>query len=192
MWKQHNNFRASAKFCFLFLICSFSGVAMALTVERLSFEDLVSDADAIVIGVVDKAEAAYGEGKRDRRIFTSYSLTPSRVLKGGISVELPYRLSIIGGRVGDMTHHYPGVPQLKTGARYLLFIVGNGEYAVPIVGTTQGTFKIVEKEPGIEQVVPMQGAQLISRNNQDAKMQTENDKETTLEAFIERIEAELR
>ncbi len=197
MLKRRNSFHVSIMVVLIILIWSFSYVGMALTVEKLTFEDIVHKAETIAIGVVEKAEAAYGEGKRSRRIFTSYTLSLSQVIKGDIGVDTPFQIRIIGGRVGDISHYIPGAPRLETGGKYLLFAYGKDKYMIPLVGTTQGIYTIVQNESGIEHVVSMQGAQLISRNTQAARKPgaetlTNNDKEMALEDFIEKINAVLR
>ncbi len=197
MPRRLNDFQGSIIFGLIFLILPAPNAVMALTVEKLTFEDIVRDAETIAIGVVEQAEAAYGEGKRKSRIFTSYRFSLSQVLNGDIEVDKPLQISIIGGRVGDIIQHYPGVPVLKIGVKYLIFVTGNEVNAIPFVGATQGISSIVKKASGVEYVVPMRGAHLIDRDtlsesNKEVKLQTKSDVEIPLEDFIERIKAVLR
>ena len=197
MLRRLNDSQVSTIFGLIFLILPASNAVMALTVEKLTFEEIVRDAETIAVGVVEQAEAAYGEGKQSSRIFTTYTLSLSQVLKGDSEVARPYQLKIIGGRVGNIAHYIPGTPQFKLGRKYCLFIHEDDTYIIPLVGAYQGAYAVVQKESGIEHVEPMQGAHTITHYTQAARKPgaeklTEHDNKMTLEDFIQRINAVLR
>jgi hypothetical protein len=123
----------------------------AMTVQPLSFAQLVADSTAVVHGrVVD----VRGQWTADRQgIDSLVTLEALQYFKGGIGTTVTVRVP--GGRVGSLVHVLPGAPTFAAGDRVVLFLKTNGP-SIPIVtGTTQGVFR-VRQDPtlGTAVVVP--------------------------------------
>ena len=111
------------------------------TVLHQSFPDLVEKADTIVVGTVSTITA---EWDADREIpYTLVTVTDLDVLKGD-ATQIALTLRFLGGTRPDGTVlQIAGVPQFTVGERNVLFVAGNEHYAVPLVGTWQGVYRVV-------------------------------------------------
>jgi len=96
-------------------------------------------------------------------------------------------LRVPGGVVGRFAQDYPGIPAFQTGQRYLVFIRGNQHDFFPVVGISQGVFRILSNTQG-QQVVVRDDH--ISRAGQRA-LTTLTQDAPTLESFIQDIRARL-
>ena len=52
-------------------------------------------------------------------------------------------LRVVGGTVGRETLEVPDVPRFRPGARYVVFVKGNGRSIFPVVGGSRGLFQVV-------------------------------------------------
>jgi hypothetical protein len=105
---------------------------------KKSFDDLVVEADAIVVGTVTEIESLYGTGKD---IYTLVTLTDLEILHGRLD-DTNLTLRLLGGQIGGEFLEVAGSPKLARDERVLLFVHGNGREFVPIVGWTQGVFRL--------------------------------------------------
>jgi len=64
-----------------------------------------------------------------------------------------FRIELLGGRVGDYRLEVPGMPAFTVGDRAVLFVAQNGQAICPIVGITQGYFRVTTPPGGGEDVV---------------------------------------
>jgi len=116
--------------------------AHATTLLYQSFDDLVTKAEAIVIGTVYSVESLYDQ---NREIYTFVTLGELEILKGTYpQPTLVIRME--GGIIGETTQKVIGSPWFHVNDRPLLFIQGNGQYMVPFVGWTQGVFQVRVEE----------------------------------------------
>ncbi|MDR2877011.1 MAG: hypothetical protein LBV36_03085 [Chromatiales bacterium] len=114
-------------------------MSSALTVEAVDFDQLVARAEVIVIGTVRDTRSALGAD--GQTIYTWADLVDLDVLKGDVP-EAVYRLRVPGGVLGDAAQIYPGMPVLKRGERYVLFVRGHLQQFIPFVGAFQGVYSI--------------------------------------------------
>jgi hypothetical protein len=110
----------------------------ATTIPYKSFDDLVKEADAVVSGRVAQVESKYGP---DKEIFTFVTLDNVEALAGTYAGPT-LTLRLMGGQVGNDVSQIVGSPSFQTDDRVVLFVQGNGRYMVPLVGWTQGVFRV--------------------------------------------------
>ena len=115
-----------------------SAPALALIAVPKNFDQLVSEAETILVGTV--------EGKKGHRLSTgaiiSYITLENIEVVKGEHLEQVYTLQILGGTVGEEHFVIAGAPAFEVGGTYLLFIKGNGTVMFPLVGVDHGKFHI--------------------------------------------------
>lgn len=111
----------------------------ATTLLYKNLDDLAAESEGIVVGTVVKTESTYGFNKN---IYTFVTLQNIENIKGQIK-ESDLALRFEGGQVGNEIQDTVGSPRFQTGERVVLFIKGNGHAIVPLVGWTQGVFRVV-------------------------------------------------
>jgi hypothetical protein len=120
------------------------GFAQATTLPYKGVDKLVAEADGIVIGTVRQVQAAE-DSQKD--IETYVTLDNLKVL-GGRYAAPTLTLRMKGGRVDNEILFIDGTPQFKQDERVLMFVQGNGRDLVPLVGWTQGVFRLVADKSG--------------------------------------------
>ena len=112
--------------------------AEATILFKKNLDDLVTEAEAIVVGTVTGAESHY---TAEKDIYTLVTLADLKVLHGryegnSLTLQLP------GGEVDNDVMEVHGSPKLAVKDRVVVFVQGNGQQLVPIVGWTQGVFRL--------------------------------------------------
>jgi hypothetical protein len=121
-----------------FLVC---GSAPAATLQRLTLDQMAQDATAIVRARITGSSASFSGAT----IYTHYKLQVSEVWKGSGAAEV----MIPGGVAGGFRQSFPGVPALKTGAEYVLFLWTSGSTGIThLVGLKQGLFDVASQADG--------------------------------------------
>jgi hypothetical protein len=123
-----------------------------LTVVPRSFDDLVQLADVVIVGTVKEVHSEFGNGGLDQHIFSFVNFNDLQVIKGQVAGE-EYALQVPGGVVGRIAQDYPGVPVFHIGQRYVVFVRGNNRDFFPVVGITQGLFRVMTDAQGRQVVV---------------------------------------
>ena len=129
-----------------------SSQCLALTVVERSFEELVNRADTILIGTVTEQKAQWENPTQQNYIVTDTILNDVETLKGFSSDTFTLRNK--GGKLGPYREYYEGLPQLRVGTRYILFVENNRKAIFPIVGISQGILKVIKGSDDKEIVVP--------------------------------------
>jgi hypothetical protein len=161
--------------------------AHALSVVPRAFDDLVHLADLVVVGTVDEIHSEFADAGLDQNTIFSYvSLGDLEVVKGQIDTA-PYVLRVPGGVVGRHAQEYAGIPMFQTGQRYLVFIRGNQHDFFPVVGITQGVFRILSNAQG--QQVVIRDDRLNHAGLRALTAATQNA--PTLAAFLDNIRSRL-
>ncbi len=127
-----------------------AGSAQALTVVPRDFSELVRDAELIIVGTVTGAHSAWSAN--GQAITTTVNLDALEVIKGEVP-SVPYELVLPGGVVGDTAQSYPGMPELTSGGRYVLFVRGNRRELIPLVGAYQGLYRVLTDPDGQQRVL---------------------------------------
>jgi len=132
----------------LLFICV-SSLASAATLQQLSMQQMTQSATAIVRATVGSSSASF----TGPTIYTHYKLQISETWKGspGSEVMLP------GGVAGGLRQSFPGVPQLKTGTEYILFLWTSSVTGIThIIGLSQGIFSLSQQSDGTVQAIRAQ------------------------------------
>ena len=111
----------------------------AATLQQLSFEQMSQSATAVVRArVVDSSAGLVGSS-----VYTHYKLNVSEVWKG----ESPSEVALPGGTVNGRSESYPGVPELRVGAEYVLFLWTSRTTGIThLVGLSQGLFELTSQD----------------------------------------------
>ena len=163
------------------LTLALSAPVSALSVVPRSFDELVSLADLVVVGTVSSQRSAYDDPVQRRGISTYLTLSDIEVVKGALATD-HYVLRIAGGEVDGRALIYSGLPSLRSGERYVLFIRGNNRDLVPVVGVNQGIYQVVRDGAGRDVVVRNAGS------DHAAALATSTE---TLQGFLRRVRAKL-
>lgn len=109
-------------------------------VLRMDLEDLVSNSDTIIQGVV---EAVYSQWDSERNlIFTYAAIGVEDPLKGERRRSLLIRQ--MGGQVGSLNMTVPGMPEFVAGSSVIVFLKDSGNGTFQVVGMNQGRYLIAE------------------------------------------------
>jgi hypothetical protein len=112
--------------------------AGATTIPYKSFADLVRESDAVVSARVANIESKYD---KEKEIFTFVTLDQIETLSGSYAAPT-LTLRFRGGEVENDVLHIAGSPKFEPNENVIVFVHGNGRYMVPVVGWTQGVFRI--------------------------------------------------
>lgn len=113
-------------------------IARATTLLYKNLDDLVSEADAVVAGTVQKTATHRGP---ENSPYTFVKLTKVEVLHGEYNRgDLTLRLK--GGVIDGEGLEIHGSPSFSPSDRVIVFLRNNGRDMVPIVGWSQGVFRV--------------------------------------------------
>lgn len=122
----------------------FAGSVGAVTLERLSLEEMIDSSTLIVRGTIGESVSS----RNGQLIETEYRVKVAEILKdpagtaigdpgaGGISISLP------GGASGGLRQTLAGVPVLENGSEYVLFLWRASSGRLLLVGMSQGLLRI--------------------------------------------------
>lgn len=132
--------------------------ALWTTVPPMFYSEIVQQSDVIVTGTVLSRDVRYERGRQTIRTYVT--LGNMTFHKGQARETLTLRFE--GGKIGDDTLVVPGMPDLQTGRRYLLYVNGTRlpDNVSPIVGFHQGAFEVTDRG-GREVLVAMDGNELV-------------------------------
>jgi hypothetical protein len=113
-----------------------ASIVEARTVQRLSFDRLISEADLIARGRVEKLENQ--QAADGRSVTTVVTVSVDRQFKGpkvsSVTIEQP------GGSMGDIAQGVPGLPEFSSGEDVVLFLKRQRGGTFKVVGGKQGKF----------------------------------------------------
>lgn len=127
----------------------YTAQAGSTTLLYKSFDDLIKEADGIVMGRIGRVEARY-DNRRD--IYTLVTLDQVKVLDGNYARPM-LTLRLKGGKIHNEIIHMDGSPAFEAGQRVVLFVKNNGRDLVPLVGWGQGMFRIVTDAASRQDVI---------------------------------------
>jgi hypothetical protein len=136
---------------FLCLLAPALPALRATTVIPPTFDQLVTDADAIFEGTVTGLRSEWtGEGA-DRHIVTYVTFRIEDAIKGAVGAE--YTIRMFGGTVDGHTIEVTDAPRFKVDDRDILFVTHNGTQFIPLVGIMHGRFHVQRDETGATEKV---------------------------------------
>jgi hypothetical protein len=141
---------------------SVAAPAGATTLIRAGLDDLVAGNRAVVVGEVVDAKSHWNENHTF--IVTDVRLALDDVLKGDVSGK-EIALTILGGRVGDLTTLIVGGPELVPGRSYVLFLneerLPGIERALTVRDLSQGAFDVRIGRGGLRAISQAVGQPLL-------------------------------
>jgi hypothetical protein len=175
----------------LVLLLTLVQPAFATVTVPMRFESLVADAASIVRGEVVDVRSEWRQLRGEQVIVTVVRFKVERVLKGSASpIET---LELLGGSIGETTMAVPGMPQFAVGDRDLLCLERTGT-RLPVMGASQGRFRIITDRSGRDRVVFNDGRP-VANTNQIGRgavlVSTAPMAPMTLDGFESTIEQEL-
>jgi hypothetical protein len=124
--------------------------ARATVMVEIPLEELVRDADGIVLGRVERVGSRLELDEHGLTPATVTTIRVERWIKGG--GEASIRLREWGGTAGGTTMRVPGSPEYVVGQRVVVFLESTGaEYRT--LQMCQGQFIVPRSAPGVEPVV---------------------------------------
>jgi len=120
----------------LFFILIISKSAFGI-VEKLSIEEKIKRADAIMMGTVEYMQSQWEEANGGKRIFTYVYIDVEQYIKG-IGERL-VEIKVPGGKVGEITEWVSDTPQFTPGEKVILFLKPG---FFRIVGWYQGKYTV--------------------------------------------------
>jgi hypothetical protein len=128
----------------LLAIAAASG-ASAATLQQLSMDSMSRLATSIVRARVIASSSSLYASPGSPTIYTHYKLTVSEVWKGATPVEVAFP----GGDFNGQKQSFPGVPSLRVGGEYVLFLWKSPTTGiVHTIGLTQGIFEVSSRADG--------------------------------------------
>lgn len=123
----------------------------ATTVIPPTFDDLVTNADAIFEGTVTGLRSEWtGEGS-NRHIVTYVTFKVEDAIKGATNADFTIRM--FGGTVDGHTMEVADAPRFKVGDRDILFVEHNGTQFIPLVGIMHGRFHVQADDTGAQEKI---------------------------------------
>jgi hypothetical protein len=115
--------------------------AVASTIVPVDLAAMVDRADLIFVGTVIGSESVpTADGNY---AFTYVTFDVDQSLKGISRSGKTITLRFAGGQSGESFYEVEGAPTFTVGGRHLLFVQGNDQALVPLVGWSQGKLDIV-------------------------------------------------
>jgi hypothetical protein len=124
----------------ILLLSSSSALTISTSIDDLN--ELIKQSRLVLTGVVSKVESDLGGDKRS--IFTFVTLKDLVILRGEYP-EKELKLRFDGGQVGFRVVSVPGIPPFHETEKVLLFIRTINPTICPLVGCSQGYFKVREQ-----------------------------------------------
>jgi hypothetical protein len=122
-----------------------NGVTSGATLQQLSMDQMSQLATSIVRARVIASSASLYASPGSPTIYTHYQLSVSEVWKGTAAAEV----MLPGGDFNGQKQSFPGVPQLRVGGEYVLFLWKSPSTGiVHTIGLTQGIFELNSRADG--------------------------------------------
>jgi len=164
--------------------------ASATIVVSLSFEELIRQADLIVLGRCEDTLSAWDTERK--KIFTYITIVPERCLKGS---ECPLRIYIrqLGGVVDNLAMTITGSPSFSPNERVVLFLRRSNTPYYQVLGMSQGKFSVIQRAPVEKPYVKrdLKHLTFLKKRNGEFHLKDQNgpEQEIDLETFIKEIES---
>ena len=124
-------------------LASASVPAGATTLQQLSLGEMAQKSTAIVRAKVTGAV----EVLRGTDVYTVYQLETFETVKAPNGIK-PAEVAVPGGVAGGLRQIVPGVPQLRAGQEYVLFLWTSRSGLTQLMGMSQGLFTVERTTAG--------------------------------------------
>lgn len=171
-------------------LLAWTGLVQALSAVERSFDELVSLADVIIIGTVASKESYWNNPDQQDRIYTRVTLADLDVLKGRVA-STTYEIRLRGGQIGPYGEQFVGLPQLREGSRYVLFVKDNFRAVFPLVGIDKGILEVRLSPEGEPYVIAVDGSPVTSIADIEAPSSGKSLTGTGAPLTVERLRREI-
>jgi hypothetical protein len=142
----------------VFLTAIAATVATGATLQQLSMDQMSQLATSIVRARVIASSASLYASPGSPTIYTHYKLSVSEVWKGTAAAEV----MLPGGDFNGQKQSFPGVPALRVGGEYVLFLWKSPSTGIiHTIGLTQGIFEVNSRADGSVQASRRQSGELM-------------------------------
>lgn len=151
------------------ILATFLSVAPAegSVVEGLELDELVAEADRIVLGHVLLSESFL---RSNGQIWTWHRIGVERAIRGSAAAQDEVIVETMGGQIGEIGMRVEGEATFQVGERVLLFVHGGGAYkAFRTVGMGQGVMRI-RRENGAETVRQSREGLMLLRRDAEGRL----------------------
>ena len=169
-------FRTVKIFMILFLILNICEILMssplsAAIIKYLSMDELIHQADLIVLGTCEQVTSSWDREKKN--IYTFVTVIPQRCLK---SSECPpvIRIRQLGGVVDNLAMTIVGSPVFSPKEKVVVFLIRSGDSYYQVLGLAQGKFSVLKRQNGEGQYVKRDLKDLTFINKEDTESPIEN------------------
>lgn len=132
--------------------------ASAATLQQLSMDQMTDLATSVVRARVTEASAAVSSASGTPTIYTHYKLDVSEIWKGSAVSEV----TMPGGTANGQRQSFPGVPELRVGGEYVLFLWKSPSTGIiHTIGLTQGIFEVTKQADGTPLASRRQSGELM-------------------------------
>lgn len=140
------------------LAIAVSAAIPAATLQQLSMDQMTELATSVVRARVTGSSAAISKASGTATIYTHYKLEVSEIWKGAPVTEV----TMPGGTVNGQQQSFPGVPELRVGAEYVLFLWKSPTTGIiHTIGLTQGVFEVTKQADGAPLASRKQSGELM-------------------------------
>lgn len=191
--KYHLVLRLLVLYLLIITFCQFAGKRQvsAAVVLSLTLEELVKQADLVVLGSCQETISAWDAEKK--RIFTHIRVAIERCLK---PCNCPSRITIrqLGGTVDDFSTKIAGAPEFQKGERVILFLKTSPTTFYQVLGMSQGKFSMIRKGASYYVMRNLRGLTLVKKGGGGFQLDYQDGLkgEINLHRFISRVESYLR
>ena len=136
--------KPTAVFCLLFfgLLCVAAGRAGGAILIPKDFQDLAREADVVFAGTVTDIYSEWDGEAYHSKIHTYVTFTDLKIIAGDYT-DRSIEVRLLGGEIDDIGVEYSGVPKFRLGDKNIIFLSGNFKALCPIVGWSQGIYRVV-------------------------------------------------
>jgi len=166
--------------------------AFASIVVHLALEDLVRQADLIVLGSCEEKISSWDT--KGKTILTNITIASERCFQASDCPPL-IKVRQEGGTVDNVTLTVVGAPQFHKNERVILFLEETSSDDYRVIGLSQGKFTVIHRPRDGKYYVQRDLSTLKFLKKEDnetfAEKPTELRKEAELESFINKIKSYL-
>ncbi|HNR32630.1 MAG TPA: hypothetical protein PKI11_17200 [Candidatus Hydrogenedentes bacterium] len=146
--------RAAVAAGLLLILFAFGAVpAQASVGIPATTEDLVSYADAIVVGHVSSVESRWVQSARGKRIVTDIAVEVADTAKGRLNKGATLSFTVPGGQIGVVVTYASGLAKFAVGEEVLLYLAEAPSLGYVVVGGSRGKTPIGTEEKTGEKYV---------------------------------------
>lgn len=126
----------------------------------MSLETMADHSGQVISGIISEVHSYWADVPR--RIESEIILSGVEYHKGSLPQSGDtFKLIVPGGKVGDVAMHIGCAPTFSVGDRWLLFLLPSYK-TFPVVGVSQGSFRIRPDNSGIQRVYGNSGAPILA------------------------------